>query len=257
LGEEAFLPTFPQPGMGTDHLWSVDEDSTMSYAQPFQDVFLSSLDTFDTELGRSNSNFTAQPEANLNDNVRLPHFQGEAPNTSLQHLQSLPKDISQRQQALIDHFVHSANPVAVILPTHDEWASACRSLLAMASGAEFLFDAICSLSALHLCAMRSEDSYEEASRYYKTSTRQANKVLDQEHVGDQQLKRAFATVFLLTHAEVSLTDESLLWFLQNVEIISIGELIRTPASGTNRHKRKIRILAFAKSAKSSSSSSAV
>ena len=107
-----------------------------------------------------------------------------------------------RRKTLIEHFIRSTNPVSVILPTHSEWTSACRSLLAMANESTFLLTAICALSALHLYTTKGEDSLDEAFGSYKSSSRSVNAILDQTRVDDRQLKQAFATIFLLTHVEV-------------------------------------------------------
>ncbi len=105
---------------------------------------------------------------------------------------------------LIEHFVKSANPISVTLPTHTEWTSACRSLLEMAKESLALLSAICALSAIHLHTTKGEDSFDEAFWLYRSSSEDVNTTLDCTKVDDRKLKQAFATVFLLTHVEVCL-----------------------------------------------------
>lgn len=202
-GEEAFASTFPQSGMATDQLWPMGNDSTLSYAQSFQDVFFLSLENFDAGAAYSHSNLLSQPEIMSLGNGTAQQPRDGIPNGTLSFPPYDATGLDQRQQVLIDHFVRSANPVAVILPTHSEWTSASRILLAMASESIFLLNAIYSLSSLHLFATRTDNCYEEAFGYYRNSSREVNSTLDLAHVGDRQLKQAFATVFLLTHVEVS------------------------------------------------------
>ena len=179
-------------------LWNIDSQPTPGYAPPFQDIFLSSLDSFHVGLDFANSEAFLGPQFFPGSNVLLPNVVGASNCAD-------PSTIDEkRRKVLLEHFVQSANPIFVILPTHTEWTSACRSLLAMANESAFLLSAICALSALHLYTATKEDSLDEAFRNYKSSSRSVNAVLDQPQVDDRQLKQAFATVFLLTHVEVSL-----------------------------------------------------
>lgn len=188
--------------MGSDQLWPMEDDPD-SYAQPFQDVFFSSLDNFDPGVTFQQLDFPLQPDMTPHSIGKLPQQASIIPNGAPASYESNTNHFNRREQALVNHFVRSANPVAVILPTHSEWTSASRTLLAMASESDFLLDAIYSLSSLHLFATRTEDCFEEAFGYYRKSSREVNIMLDQGHISDRQLKQAFATVFLLTHVEVS------------------------------------------------------
>ena len=121
-------PTVPIDNQG--QLWTLDNEPNVAYAGPFQDVFFSSLDNFDVGLDLTAS------EAFLGPNV-LPHTYTILPgqNDSTQNPfrdDSLRTD-DERRKTLLEHFVKSANPVSVILPTHTEWTSACRTLLVMAN----------------------------------------------------------------------------------------------------------------------------
>lgn len=181
-------------------LWSFDGDAVPAYAPPFQDIFLSSLDSFNMGLDFANSDAFLGPELFTSASGFVD------PGNSSQDPSQLAMDSAgneERRKALIEHFVQSANPVSVILPTHTEWTSACRSLLSMANESLFLLSAICALSALHLYISKGEDSVNEAFRNYKSSSRSVNAVLDNPRVDDRPLKQAFATIFLLTHVEVS------------------------------------------------------
>lgn len=177
-------------------LWNPDSNPGPGYAPPFQDIFLSSLDSFNVGLDFANSDAFLGP-------AFLPSSTAFSLNVTSVNNSTDPVLIDEkRRKILIEHFVRSANPISVILPTHTEWTSACRSLLAMANESAFLLSAICALSALHLYTDAKEDSLDEAFQNYKSSSRNVNAVLDHPQVDDRQLKQAFATVFLLTHVEV-------------------------------------------------------
>ena len=179
--------------------WNFGGDSVAAYPPPFQDIFFSSLDSFNASVDFTNSDafLGPQPYSNSNGVVN----QASSVNEPFSWMAESIGD-EERRNFLIEHFVESTNPVSVILPTHTEWTSACRSLLAMAKESVFLMSSICAISALHLHTTKGEDSLEEAFRNYKYSSRTVNEILDQPRVEDGQLKQAFATVFLLTHVEV-------------------------------------------------------
>jgi hypothetical protein len=187
--------TLPYGNQG--QLWNIDSEPTPGYAPPFQDIFFSSLDSFNVGLDFANSDAFLGPELWSGSTGFSPTVAGAGNSADASGTNE------KRRKILIEHFVQSANPVSVILPTHTEWTSACRSLLAMANESVFLLSAICALSALHLYTTKDEDSLDEAFWNYKSSSRSVNAVLDHPQVNDRQLKQAFATVFLLTHIEVS------------------------------------------------------
>ena len=178
-------------------LWNIDSEPTPGYAPPFQDIFFSSLDSFNVGLDFANSDAFLGPDL-ISSSTGFPPNVAGAGNSA-----EASSTNEKRRKVLIEHFVQSANPVSVILPTHTEWTSACRSLLAMATDSVYLLSAICALSALHLYTTKDEDCLDEAFGNYKSSSRSVNAVLDHPQVNDRQLKQAFATVFLLTHVEVS------------------------------------------------------
>lgn len=192
------MPTILPYDTSSAQLWNLDSELTSAYVQPFQDVFFSSLDSFNASVDFMNSDAFLGPQLYAPSNG-LPH-----PATSTDDSLRWPTRAvdESRRKTLIKHFVESANPISVILPTHSEWTSACRSLLAMANDSTFLLSAISSLSALHLYNTEGEDSVEEAFQSYKSSSRNVNEILDGVHAEDHQLKQAFATLFLLTHVEV-------------------------------------------------------
>lgn len=197
------IPQALLPPMYADQsqLWTFDGVSGPAYAQPFQDIFFSSLDSFNVGLDFTNSDAFLGPELFPVENG-VSTIKSSHSSTNLDNKDSGNGD-DERRKHLIEHFVRSTNPVSVILPTHTEWTSACRSLLAMANESAFLLAAICALSALHLYITNAEDSLVEAFQDYKSASRSVNAVMDHPKVDDRQLKQAFATIFLLTHVEVS------------------------------------------------------
>jgi hypothetical protein len=185
-----------------NQLWSFDGVSAPAYAPPFQDIFFSSLESFNVGLDFTNSDAFLGPELYPGSNGLVTNkFSNDSPHLDMADSNS---GNDERQKRLIEHFVLSANPVSVILPTHTEWTSACRSLLAMANESAYLLSAICALAALHLYITKDEDSLNEAYQQYKFSSRSVNAVMDHPDIDDRPLKQAFATIFLLTHVEVSL-----------------------------------------------------
>lgn len=196
-------PAMPPPMYANQNqLWSFDGISAPVYSQPFQDIFFSSLDSFNVGLDFTNSDAFLGPELYPGPNgLATNKFSNDSPDLEST---STSENSDERRKRLIEHFVRSANPVSVILPTHTEWTSACRSLLAMANESAFLLSAICALAALHLYITKDEDSLNEAWQQYKSSSRSVNAVMEHPNVDDRQLKQAFATIFLLTHVEVSL-----------------------------------------------------
>ena len=182
-------PVDSMHGLFSDgHLWNHE-------ISPFQDVFFSSLDNFEIGVDFAMSDaFLGLEYPNGTSNHVVAASTGDTPHHAV---------AEKRRRTLIEHFVRSTNPISVILPTHTEWSSACRSLLAMANESSFVLMAICALSALHRYASKEEDSFEEAFQYYKMSSSEVNSMFSKPAVGDRQLKQAFATVFLLSHVEVS------------------------------------------------------
>ena len=178
------------PYASQGQLWSFDSDPASAFTSPFQDIFFSSLDNFDVGLDFANSDAFLGTEYYPNPNGIDPNSR----RTSNWNIGTTYND-DERHKILIDHFVQSANPISVILPTHTEWSSACRSLLAMANESAFLRCAICALSALHLYVAKTEDSFDEAFRNYKLSSKDVNAVLDHPNVEDRQLKQALSLCF--------------------------------------------------------------
>ena len=186
------------PYEGQNQVWNIGGDSGGVYPPPFQDIFFSSLDSFDVGVDFTNSDAFLGPQSYLNSNgINTANSSNES---SRREAESLGDE--ERRKVLIEHFTTSTNPVSVILPTHTEWTSACRSLLAMANDSMFLISSICALSSLHLHITKGEDCLEEAFRNYKISSRTMNETLDHPQAEDYRLKQAFATLFLLTHVEV-------------------------------------------------------
>jgi hypothetical protein len=195
------------PHNSQSQAWNFGGDSVATYPPPFQDIFFSSLDSFNVGGDFTNSDAFLGPQAYPNSNGLVNHA-----TSGNESLGSIPQSTAdgERQKVLIEHFVTSTNPVSVILPTHTEWTSACRSLLAMANESVFLISSICAISALHLHTTRGDDCLDEAFRNYKFSSRTVNEILDHPRVEDRQLKQAFATIFLLTHVEVGRKSSSTL-----------------------------------------------
>ena len=184
------------------HQWSAEPVVPSSFAAHFSSNFVPSLESFD--LGFT---FPTTTEAFVPSN----HFADITPTipSNVQHNFDVPStgnafyNEHDRCQKLLSHFTQSIDPTKLIQPTHTEWMSACRSLLAMANDCLYLLSAICSLSALHLCCIGGEDSFEEALRHYRLASRETNKILDNEMSNDRELKQAFASTFLCTYTEVS------------------------------------------------------
>lgn len=187
-------------GSNGQQIWNFNGETAPGNAPPFQDIFFSSIDSFNTGLDFANSDAFLGPDWLAGSTGMLLGRTSDLPTTWETDDDSPDND---RRKALIEHFVQSSNPISVILPTHTEWTSACRSLLAMAKDSSFLLSAICALAALQLYNEKEEDTFDEAYRYYKASCRNVNTVLDQAQVDDRHLKQAFATLFLLSHVEVS------------------------------------------------------
>ena len=196
------MPPPTIPFGNKDQLWTFGNSSPSGFPSPFQEIFFSSLDNFGAGFDFATSNAFLGSEFLPNSaGVSIDPRSNSVANQTHVDTEAATDD-SERRKILIEHFVKSANPISVILPTHSEWTSACRSLLAMANESAFLLSAICALSALHMYATRGEDSSEEALRHYRASSRDVNAVMDLEDVDDRLLKQAFATVFLLTHVEI-------------------------------------------------------
>lgn len=200
---QAMPPPSTLPYGGSGQLWSFENDYASAFASPFQDIFFSSLDNFSVGLDFANSDVFLGPEHNSN-----PHGSSTSPKNDVYvaHGHWTTKEANnyeERCKALVEHFVKSANPVSVILPITSEWTSACRSLLAMANESSFLLSAICALSALHIHITKGDDHFDEAFQNYKISSRDVTAILDDPNVEDRQLRQAFATIFLLSHVEVS------------------------------------------------------
>lgn len=197
-------PAMPQPALYenlTEQQWNDGGPFASGYAQPFQDIFFSSLDSFNVGMDFANSEAFLGPQQYTRSNG-VQHIETTANDSSSSMLNAIGDE--QRRRALVEHFVQSTNPISVILPTHTEWTSACRSLLVMATESIFLLSSICALSALNIHTTKNESTVDEAFGYYKLSSRLANEIFNHPNVEDRQLKQAFATVFLLTHAEVCL-----------------------------------------------------
>lgn len=195
------IPTTAYEAQGDQ--WTVTNHTASSFAPHFPDNFLPPLETFEDGIG-----FPANAEAFLGPdpfciaaNPMRPEMDGSNINSISTNDTAINGDV--RRQKLLEHFVQSVNPTKLMQPTHTEWTSACRSLIAMAHECTFLLSAICSLSALHLYCTAGDDYFEEAFRHYRFAGREVNNVLDGAVCDDRQLKQAFAAIFLLTYTEVS------------------------------------------------------
>ena len=159
-GLETMHPVSTSPYGNPGVLWNFENETAAGFGRAFQDVFFS-LDNFDVGADFANSDAFLGPEF-------LPDANGASQNENIQTAYDTNRQLwsagvgnenNYREKALIEHFVTSADPISVILPTHTEWTSACRSLLAMANESPFLLSAICALSAIHLCVSTLNESY--------------------------------------------------------------------------------------------------
>ena len=113
-------------------------------------------------------------------------------------------DITEHQRSLLQKFTPVVNPIPLLVPLDSQWKSAYYSLMSMARNCSCLVNAICAISELH-SRSSGQRSIEQALTYYQRASGRAESILNTQGqcVDDQSLKQAFATVFLLMHAEAS------------------------------------------------------
>lgn len=112
--------------------------ASFSEALSFQHVFISSINSAEKNSGYSDSFQLADTPSHL------PWL------TPLSQLSEADRPADQLKPDLLEHFTEASNPIALIVPTHLEWTTACRALLSMAQSSPLLMAAICVHSALHL-----------------------------------------------------------------------------------------------------------
>ena len=207
------------PNTNEAQAWNIANGSGPTFSSPFQDIFFSSLDNFDVGI-----DFAASDDF-LGTDLLTPHALSVTPAPSPTAGAALIND--ERRRDLLEHFIQSTNPISVILPTHTEWSSACRGLLAMARECLCVSSAICAFSALHLFTTQGDTSLEEAFQCYSISSDEVDSILDDANVEDRKLKQAFATIFLLLQVEVSLP------FIQANLLKKITKLTSSLANGTD------------------------
>ncbi|TPX17024.1 uncharacterized protein E0L32_012316 [Thyridium curvatum] len=188
----------------------------LGLTSPFQDVFFSSINLADFDLG---------PDAGSDlafDGVSPFFFPSESYRGAEPAGQSVSQGKKELERQLLEHFIHSANPISVILPSHTEWASACRALLIMARDSPCLSAAVYSLSAMHMYSTKQNDLLDVSMDYYKTSSSELEALFQLVRPGDPKtdlsLKSAFATLFLLSHVELTAqsTPHAEQWPLRHV-----------------------------------------
>lgn len=186
-----------------DHQWSTGFDPGLAFDNPFPGNFLNPLESFDMGLELSTTAgtfFTMDTSSNATNSFGT----GLQSNVGANSSNGTTFDPDGHRNDLLEHFAQSVDLKSLMQPTHAEWTSACRSLITMASECAYLLSAICSLSALHLHCTVGNDSFDEASEHYRCASREVNSVLDRDTCDDEELKQAFAAIFLLSYIEVSI-----------------------------------------------------
>lgn len=183
-----------QPSIETSGGWGPASTPESLLTSPFQDLFFSSIDLRQSE----------QPISLINKYGfdTISHRTGGASSQSQDDTENFEGDV--QRDLLLEYFFETANPISIVMPIHTEWKFACKSLLAMAHDSPCLLNAIYALSAANMFITEDKHTADTALSYYKLASTEVNKIFTEgDFLDDRKLKQAFATIFLLSHVEVS------------------------------------------------------